>query len=133
MRTITRVAAVATGAATALALSAPAMAHECVNVSKQNQDAGVQIVFDVNTGEVAWMSTGLSQRVDRGLVDLNTGEGFSGLLGFDADGDGAADLSTWIVGPTGEIPTQAQDNGAECHGVVYWDAFFECNGLPIPS
>ena len=65
-----------------------------------------------------WVSKGLQGRIDRGLVDPATGEGFSGLIGFDVDGDGAADFATFIVGPNDEIPLQAQMNGATCKGIV---------------
>ena len=92
------------------------LAHECTNLDK-NPAAGTQLVFGP-TGEVEYISTGLQNRVNRGIVDFETGEGFSGLIGFDEDGDGVADGFTWIVGPAGEIPQQAQWNGSVCHGVV---------------
>jgi hypothetical protein len=81
-----------------LAAAEPAWAHECVNADK-NAAAGVQVVIDVNTGALVWTSHGLQQRINQGLVDPETGEGFSGLLGFDLNGDGVADVSTFIVGP----------------------------------
>lgn len=112
--------AVATALLTA---AAPAWAHECVNADK-NPAAGVQVVIDVNTGELVWVSNGLQQRIEQGLVDPETGEGFSGLLGFDLDGDGAADVSTYIVGPDMEIPEQAQFNGPACHGITNVEVFF---------
>jgi len=101
-----------------------ALAHECVNASKQNQAAGVQITFGMDDS-VVYISHGLQSRIDRGLVDLETGEGFHGLIGFDMDGDGVADLSTWIVGPEGEIPMQAQMNGPACRGVTNIGVYFE--------
>jgi hypothetical protein len=106
-----------------LAATGPAWAHECTNADK-NQTAGVQVVIDVNTGALVWVSNGLQHRIDQGLVDPDTGEGFSGLLGFDLDGDGTADVSTYIVGPNAEIPEEAQFNGAACHGVVNIEVFF---------
>jgi hypothetical protein len=106
-----------------LAAAGPAWAHECGNADK-NQAAGVQVVIDVNTGAVVWVSNGLQQRIDQGLVDPNTGEGFSGLLGFDLNSDGTADVSTYIVGPDAEIPEEAQFNGAACHGVINIEVFF---------
>jgi hypothetical protein len=106
-----------------LAAAGPAWAHECGNADK-NQAAGVQVVIDVNTGAIVWVSNGLQQRFDLGLVDPDTGEGFSGLLGFDLDGDGATDVSTYIVGPNAEIPDAAQFNGAVCHGVINLEVFF---------
>jgi hypothetical protein len=110
-------------AAALLATAAPAWAHECVNADK-NQAAGVQVVIDANTGELVWVSQGLQQRIAQGLVDPDTGEGFSGLLGFDVDGDAVADVSTFIVGPEMEIPEQAQLNGPECHGITNIEVFF---------
>ena len=100
---------------------APASAHECGNASKPVM-AGVQIVFGDN-GPV-WISPGLQGRIDRGLVNLDTGEGFSGLIGIDVDGDAVADFSTYIVGPNDEIPLNAQNNGSPCHGVVHLEDFF---------
>jgi hypothetical protein len=106
-----------------LATEASAWAHECVNASK-NESAGVQIVIDANTGSIVWLSTGLQQRIEQGVVDPDTGDGFSGLLGFDLNGDGTADVSTFIVGPNVEIPEQAQFNGPACHGITNVEVFF---------
>lgn len=63
---------------------------------------------------------------DAGAVDLEAGEGFHGLIRFDFDGDNVADVATYIVGPDGEIPRQAKDNGAPCAGVVNFEALFAC-------
>ena len=50
MKRMRRTALVGLGAAVALVVSAgPSLAHECVNASKQNQAAGVQVVIDANT------------------------------------------------------------------------------------
>lgn len=124
LSTVRRLVVGSAVAATAiLTAAAPAAAHECVNASK-NQAAGVQIVIDVNTGEAVWFSHGLQQRIDRGLVDPDTGEGFSGLVGFDLDRDGVTDVSTFIVGPEMEIPLQAQFNGPACQGITNVGVFF---------
>jgi len=112
---------VATGAAMFL-VAAPALAHECVNASKKNQAAGVQVVIDANSGEIVWTTTGLANRISQGLVSPD-GEGFHGLIGLDFDGDKATDVATWIVGPDGEIPKNAQDNGDPCRGVTNIDVF----------
>ncbi|HEX5994951.1 MAG TPA: hypothetical protein VFY84_07410 [Jiangellales bacterium] len=106
-----------------LAAAGPAWAHECVNASK-NQSAGVQIVIDGNTGEIVWLSNGLQERIEQGLVNPLTGEGFSGLIGFDLNGDGTADVSTFIVGSNMELPAQAQFNGPACHGITNVEVFF---------
>ncbi|NUT35332.1 MAG: hypothetical protein HOV79_19945 [Hamadaea sp.] len=111
-------------AAATILTAVPAAAHECVNASKK-QTAGVQVVIDVNTGQAVWFSHGLQQRIDRGLVDPDTGEGFRGLVGFDLNGDGVTDVSTYIVGPEMEIPQQAQFNGPACHGVTNVGVFFQ--------
>ena len=117
--------AAATSALVVLA-GAPAVAHECVNASKK-PGAGAQLIIDANTDEVVWVSRGLQNRIDRGIVDFETGEGFSGLVGLDFDGDGKADVTTWIVGPEGEIPTKAQFNGKPCKGVTNIETWFaEC-------
>ena len=70
--------------------------------------------------EPVWISNGLQRRIDQGVVDPLTGEGFHGLIGFDLDGDGVADVSTWVgVGPEGtEIPDNAQENGPACRGLT---------------
>ena len=111
-------------------LASTALASHCVNASK-NQAAGAQVVFDFTTGEIAW-STGVVQRIDQGLIDPATGEGYRGLIGIDLDGDGAVDVSTWIgVGPDGlAIAEQAQENGPACRGVTDIETYFaECLGL----
>ena len=107
----------------ALLAAGPVWANNCMNADK-NQTAGVQVVIDGNTGAIVWISNGLQHRIDRGLVNPATGEGFSGLLGFDFNGDAVADVSTFIVGPNFELPEQAQLNGAACHGVISIEAFF---------
>lgn len=123
-----RAATVVGGSAVALALAAgSASAHECVNISKQNQAAGVQIVFGDGPDPV-WISDGLQKRIDAGVVDLDTGEGFHGLIGIDFDGDGVTDAATFIVGPEGEISEKAQANGSPCHGIVNIEALFSCLG-----
>ena len=130
MRAAQRVlyAAVAAGAGVLLA-AGPSLAHECVNASKQNQAAGVQVVIDADTGEIVWTTKGVANRLAQGLIDPVTGEGFQGLLGFDLDGDGAVDVSTWIVGPNDEIPLNAQFNGPACKGVTNINTWFtECMG-----
>ena len=95
--------------------AAPALAHECINASKPAA-AGVQLVIGP-TG-IAWTTPGLAKRFANGLVDPNTGEGFHGLIGFDFNGDGVVDFSTYIVGPDDEIPLLAQFNGPACHGIT---------------
>lgn len=125
LRTISRLMIGSVAAATAFLVSAgPASAHECTNADK-NQAAGVQVVIDGNTGEIVWISNGLQRRMDQGLVTPD-GVGFHGLIGFDLNGDGATDVSTYIVGPNDELPDQAQENGAPCHGVINIGAFFDC-------
>jgi hypothetical protein len=127
IKTIRRVSLGAVALMVAALLAAgPVLANHCMNADK-NQAAGVQVVIDANTGAIVWISNGLQHRIDQGLVNPDTGEGFSGLLGFDFDGDGVADISTFIVGPNFALPEQAQLNGAACHGVISIQAFFtEC-------
>ena len=129
MRLLTRAlsATVATGI-TMLVVATPALAHECMNASKKNQAAGVQVVIDANTGAIVWTTTGLANRLDKGLVSPD-GVGFHGLVGLDFDGDGVVDVATYIVGPGDEIPDGAQSNGDPCHGVTSIETFFaECVG-----
>jgi hypothetical protein len=121
--------------ATALTLTivatAPAAATECVNASKKDQAAGAQVMFGPDD-EIVFVTTGLQNRLDQGLVDPDTGEGFHGLIAFDFDGDGQADVSTWIgVGPDGEeIPLEAQLRGPACRGLTNIGIYFEqCVGV----
>ena len=106
----------------AILTAGPAFAGHCTNADK-NPTAGNQVVVNANF-QIISISDGLQHRVDQGLVDLNTGEGFSGLIGIDFTGDGVADLSTFIVGPTFAIPDVAQLSGAPCHGTVSIGEFF---------
>jgi hypothetical protein len=114
-----RLAAIAIGTVASLALATTALATDCTNASKPAA-AGVQVVINLQTGEIEWTTQGVAQRIERGVIDPATGEGFHGLLGFDFDGDGVVDVSTWDgVGPSGhEIPVQAQVNGPADRGVT---------------
>jgi hypothetical protein len=106
-------------------IAAPVFAHECINASKKNQAAGAQIVFGPND-EVLYITEGLQSRIEQGVVDFETGEGFHGLIAFDFDGDGVADASTWIgVGPEGEIPLEAQFRGPACRGLTNIGIYLE--------
>ena len=109
-----------------LVLSAPAFAHECFNVSKNehNPGAGAQVVLGPDD-EIVSATNGVVNRIEHGLIDPETGEGFHGIIAFDEDGDGVADASTYIVGPNDEIPEQAQERGAECAGIVNIEYYFE--------
>jgi hypothetical protein len=126
----TAIKALAGAATLVLATATPALAHECVNLNKQ-PGAGAQVVFDLN-GTMVSADTGVLKRAEKGVLDLETGEGFHGLVGYDLDGDGASDVDTWLVGPEGEIPGQAQHRGSECNGVISLDAAMAC-GLEIPE
>ena len=111
--------------AAAVLAAGPVLAGHCANADK-NQAAGVQVTISFVTGQIT-VSSGLQRRIDQGLVDPITFEGFSGLAGFDVTGDNVADLTTFIVGPNFEIPEEAQLSGATCHGIVSIEDFFtEC-------
>jgi len=105
-----------------LVTAGQASAHECTNADKP-PGAGIQVLLGPDDS-IEWATPGVYQRIAAGLIDPDTGAGFRGLIGFDFGGDGAADLFTYIVGPAGEIPDQAQDNGAMCHGVVSIEDWF---------
>jgi len=108
-----------------LVLVPSVLAHECVNASKSDQQAGAQVLFGPS-GEILWATEGALRRIERGLVDPVTGDGFHGLVAFDFDGDGQADVSTWFgVGPDGEIPLRAQLNGPVCRGLTNAGLYFE--------
>jgi hypothetical protein len=104
------------GTVASLLIATSVMAHECVNVSK-SPGAGAQIIIG-SEGQILYLSQGLAMRLEKGVVDFETGEGFHGLIGIDVDGDGAADLTTYIVGPDDELPLQAQLRGAACRGIT---------------
>jgi hypothetical protein len=118
MTTIRRMSAVLVAVLASLVLASSALAHECTNYSKNDPAAGAQVLIGP-TGEIVWMTEGVAERIEQGVLDPDTGEGFHGLVAFDFDGDGLADFSTWIgVGPDGEIPLEAQFNGPACRGLT---------------
>ena len=121
--------ATASAIAALLVFSSAAFGFECTNASKNDPSAGAQILFGP-AGEILSISDGLANRIERGVVDAETGEGFHGLVAIDVDGDGAADFSTWInVGPDGEIPLHAQLNGPACRGLTNLFVYMaECLG-----
>jgi len=118
------------GILTSLAIASSALATDCVNASKSDQSAGAQVIVDGTNGEVVWTTTGLAHRLEQGLIGPD-GDGFHGVIGFDFDGDGIVDASTWYgVGPDGhEIPEGAQLNGPACRGLTNIGIYFtECLG-----
>jgi hypothetical protein len=129
--TLARRAAITTTAVvSAVALGAgPALAHQCANPDKQ-PGAGAQVIFNDATCEMTFANAGIQKRFTSGIT---TEEEFRGLIGFDFDGDGTVDGTTWIVGKYGEIPRQAQLAGAACHGVIDFDAWFACMGAELPA
>ena len=119
------------GVVASLAVASSALAMDCTNASKSDPTAGAQIVIDATTGNFLWISAGLTERLERGVVDPSSGEGFHGLIALDLDGDGIADVSTWVgVGPDGEeIPVTAQINGPACRGLTSIGIYLsECLG-----
>jgi hypothetical protein len=114
-----RVTGTILGVALSLVVASSALATECVNASKKDQGAGAQIIIDLTDGSID-ATPGVLRRIDQGLIDLNTGEGFHGIIGLDTNGDGDADVSTWFgVGPEGdELPENAQLNGPPCQGIT---------------
>jgi len=119
-----RIGALVVGVLASLLVASSAMAHECVNASKANQDAGVQVVIGMD-GSVVWISEGVMARVEHGVIDFETGEGFRGLIGFDMDGDGVTDVATYLVGPDDEIPLVAQLRGPACRGITNIGIYLE--------
>jgi hypothetical protein len=114
--------------AASLAVASTAFAMDCTNASRSDPAAGAQALIDGATGQVVWVSNGLAQRLEAGVVSP-TGEGFHGLIAIDFNGDGVADVSTWVgVGPTGEaLPVTALVNGPACRGVTSIEVYLaEC-------
>lgn len=114
----------ALGVLATLVFASTVLGFECSNVSKSDPAAGAQVVIGPD-GEILFVTPGLASRIERGMVDPETGEGFHGQVAFDVDGDGVADFSTFMVGPNGEIPLQAQLNGPACRGMTNLGLFFE--------
>lgn len=113
-----RILGVLTGVVASLAMAPAVLAFECTNLSKSDPAAGAQVLLGPS-GEILWATEGALRRVERGLVDPATGEGFHGQVAFDLDGDGVADASTYIgVGRDGEVPIKAQLNGPACRGMA---------------
>lgn len=104
----------------------PALAHQCINASKNdnNPAAGAQVVFGADD-EIIHATKGLENRIAKGLVDPETGEGYHGIVAFDIDGDGVADAHTYQVTKDGQIPEIAQSNGPTCEGIVNIDVYLE--------
>lgn len=112
-----RMVAVVAGVVASLLIASSALAFECSNASKP-PSSGAQIVFAADFQTILYITPGLQERLERGIVDVASGEGFHGLLGVDLDGDGAADVSIYFgVGPDGEIPLDAQFRGPACRGL----------------
>jgi hypothetical protein len=123
IKTIRRVSlGAATFMVAAVLAAGPALAGHCMNADK-NPSAGVQITISFVTGHII-VSSGVQKRIDAGVIDPITFEGFQGLAGFDVTGDDVADVTTYIVGPNFAVPEEAQLNGAPCHGIVSIDEFF---------
>jgi hypothetical protein len=104
-----------------LSAAAPAaLAFDCGNASKP-VGAGEKAVVS-ETGVVS-ISKSWQNQLDHGkTVDQLHG----GFLGIDLNGDGIADADTY-ANPHGEIPQQAQQNGAPCHGVTSIEAAIGCS------
>ena len=120
-----RLVALPAGILASLLIASTALGFECTNASKSRADAGAQVVFGVD-GQILSITPGLLKRIEQGLVNPETGEGFHGQVAFDLDGDGVADASVYFgVGPDGEIPLTAQLNGPACRGLTNIGIYFE--------
>jgi hypothetical protein len=115
------VGTLASGAALMLA-AGPALAHECTNASKNqhNPGAGAKLIFDCN-------DEGLIGGQKNAIKLLESGGFPHGWIAFDIDCDGIPDAGTYIVGPNGELPATAQENGSTTHGIMNICDYF---GLP---
>jgi hypothetical protein len=113
------------GILASLLIASTALGFECTNASKSRPAAGAQVVFAVD-GTPLYVTNGLLNRIDKGLVDEETGEGYHGQVAFDFDGDGVADASVYFgVGPDGEIPLNAQLKGPACRGLTNIGIYLE--------
>jgi hypothetical protein len=111
---------VATAALAMVVMTGTASAFHCTNASKdaKNPGAGAQVVINAETGEIVSASKGVQQRVEKGLIDPDSGEGYHGLVGLDFDGDGEPDRSTFIVTPNDVLPDTAIENGPPDRGIT---------------
>jgi hypothetical protein len=115
------IASVGIAMAAVVAMGGTALADHCTNIERDLHDPskGVQVVLNANTDSLEWANPGVLNRVDHGLIDPATGEGFHGIVGLDFDGDGIADAVTYLVGPEGDaLPETAINNGSPDHGIV---------------
>jgi hypothetical protein len=104
-----------------VAMTGTAFADHCTNISKDahNPGGGAQLVINTNTDAIESAKPGVVNRINNGLIDPVTGAGLHGPVGLDFDGDGAADATTYFVGPTGDaLPETAINNGSPDHGIV---------------
>jgi hypothetical protein len=104
-----------------LAMAGTAYADHCTNAQRDAHDPskGVQVVIDTTDGSIESANAGVVNRVNQGLIDPATGEGFHGNVGLDLDGDGTVDVMTYMVGPEGDaLPDTAIANGSPDHGIV---------------
>jgi hypothetical protein len=104
-----------------VALSGTAFADHCTNIQRDSHDPskGVQVVINGTDDSIESANPGVLNRVDNGIIDPATGEGFHGLIGLDLDGDLTVDVMTYQVGPDGDaLPETAIDNGSPDHGIV---------------
>lgn len=125
MRRVHRVATTAVAVPVFFAIgSGLAYAHQCTNASKP-QDAGWRVLVGPDDS-LTFNDKGLARQFATDPAAAFSR--FSGIVGIDFDGDGDADLSTYIVGPDDELPEVAQVAGAECHGIVHVSAYFACAG-----
>ncbi len=95
-----------------------AFADHCTNADK-DPSVGVQVIINTTDDSIEWANAGVLNRIDSGLIDPDSGEGFHGLVGLDFDGDGTVDATTYLVGPDGDaLPETAIQNGSPDHGIV---------------
>ena len=121
MQLIQRLGVGVVGATAAVLLAAgPAVAHQCTNANKPPA-AGAQAVLGPD-GEPVFIKSGFLKRIDKGLIDPEAGD-FHGIVAFDIDG---TLVSSYFVGPNGELPHQAQENGSPDHGIVNICAVIDC-------
>ena len=109
----------------AVPFTGTAFADHCTNIQRDQHDPskGIQVVINANDGSIESANAGVVNRIDNGLIDPNTGEGFHGHVGLDLDGDGTVDVMTYIVGPEGDaLPETAIENGSPDHGIVGLDS-----------
>jgi hypothetical protein len=118
-------------AAISVLTAAPALAHDCVNTSKNPSSPTVVLGVGPGCENTLSVKQGVQQRIDKFGLDENGEPNFQfhGPLGLDFDCDGVADVISYEPGggTGGVIPAAEKDGGRNrenCRGMTNFDTAF---------